>query len=101
MKNFPLYVWVVLVVVSLMMLYKMRAAAPGAAPMNGALHTVLGTDWCGFTTKQREQLDKKYGAHEYVNCEDKTNAGACAGVTGFPVTITPTGARVEGYNPNL
>lgn len=62
---------------------------------------VFGTDWCGYTTKQRKHLDSKYGAnsHTYVNCE--VNKGACKNMDGFPVTKTPEGNMVVGFNSTL
>ena len=60
---------------------------------------VYGTTWCGYTTKQREHLDKKYGkgSHIFIDC-DKEN---CPGITAFPVTEKSNGIRVKGFNQNL
>ena len=63
--------------------------------------TVYGTDWCGFTTKQRKHLDTKYGSnsHTYVNCDkDKSK---CQGMTAFPVTTLPSGKKVSGFNTTI
>ena len=61
--------------------------------------TVYGTDWCGYTTKQRKHLDSKYGAnsHTYVNCD----TADCPGMDGFPVTKLPSGKKVSGFNDSL
>lgn len=62
-------------------------------------YTVYGTTWCGYTTKQRDYLNNKYGrgSHTFVDC-DKTK---CPGMDGFPVTITKEGQRVEGFNETI
>ena len=61
--------------------------------------TVYGTTWCGYTTKQREYLDKKYGrnSHKFIDC-DKQN---CPGISAFPVTEKPDGTKVKGFNETL
>ena len=46
--------------------------------------TVYGADWCGWTTKQRDNLDAKGIDYEYVNCDN----GQCPEVVqGFPTTV--------------
>ena len=58
--------------------------------------TVFGTTWCGYTTKQREHLDKKYGkgSHDFIDCDTQD----CGDIDSFPVTETPRGERVRGFN---
>ena len=66
-------------------------------------YTVYGTTWCGYTTKQTDHLDKKYGSgsHTFVDCDKPENKGKCSGMDGFPVTITKDGTRVEGFNETI
>jgi len=66
-----------------------------------AKFVVYGTDWCGYTTKQRKYLDSKYGAnsHVYVNCEE--NPGECKDIKGFPVTKKSDGEMIVGFNSQL
>ncbi len=60
---------------------------------------VYGTEWCGYTTKQRNHLDNKYGkgSHKFVDCD----GGDCPGIDAFPVTKTPYGKMVKGFNTEL
>jgi len=65
--------------------------------------TVYGTTWCGYTTKQRDHLNKKYGrnSHAFIDCDKPGNKGKCGGMDGFPVTITKEGKRVEGFDTSI
>jgi len=78
----------------------MKNKAPSPSPTGGKF-TVYGTDWCGFTTKQRKHLDSKYGpgSHTYVNCEKDKNS--CSGMDAFPVTKTANGDMVKGFNTDI
>lgn len=55
--------------------------------------TVYGTDWCGWTSKQRDYLDGKGMAYTYVNCETES---CPAEVQGFP-TLNNNGTWSSGY----
>ena len=49
--------------------------------------TIYGTDWCGYTTRQKAAFDAKGIPYEYINCED----GKCpATVKAYP-TVSWTG----------
>ena len=79
-----------------MMMKKSKTVSPPA----GGKFVVYGTEWCGYTTKQRKHLDNKYGAgsHEFVDCD----SGDCPqGIDAFPVTKTPNGDMVKGFNTEL
>ena len=67
---------------------------------DGTKFVVYGTEWCGYTTKQRKHLDTKYGpgSHEFVDCD---NNRCPPGMNAFPVTKTPNGDMVEGFNTEL
>lgn len=78
----------------------MKKSKPKSPLPEGAKFVVYGTEWCGYTTKQRKHLDDKYGAgsHEFVDCDK----GDCPnGVDAFPVTKTPSGDMVKGFNTEL
>jgi len=62
---------------------------------------VYGTDWCGYTTKQRKHLDSKYGpgSHVYVNCEEHPEK--CKDMKGFPVTEKADGSVIVGFNSQI
>lgn len=66
---------------------------------NSNKFVVYGTEWCGYTTKQRKHLDNKYGpgSHKFIDC-DKTH---CPGINAFPVTKTPGGDMVKGFNVDI
>ena len=77
------------------MMKKSKSVSPA-----GGKFIVYGTEWCGYTTKQRKHLDNKYGAgsHEFVDCD----SGDCPqGIDAFPVTKTPSGDMVKGFNTEL
>ena len=65
--------------------------------------TVYGTTWCGYTTKQRDHLNNKYGrnSHAFIDCDKPGNKGKCVGMKGFPVTVTKQGKRVDGFNQSI
>lgn len=92
-------VGILAVVAAVMFMLKKNKVAP-APVATGGKFTVYGTDWCGYTTKQRDHLDQKYGkgSHEYVDCD---KGGCPPGVNAFPVTKTPQGKMVKGFNSEL
>ena len=100
-RNKKIIATLILVAFIGLLFVRSRAAEPSPSGSSNGGFTVYGTDWCGFTTKQRKQLDEKYGkdSHTYVNCEK--NKSACKGMDGFPVTHTPDGEKVVGFNPDL
>jgi hypothetical protein len=87
-----MYLGLLVLVVVALFVYKCR---------NGGKFTVYGTDWCGYTTKMRRFIDRKFGSgsHTYKNCDN----GECPqGIDGFPVTVNnETGKVVTGYNTNI
>ena len=89
---------VALVIFAAVVTIMKKSSSPSPSPP-GIKFTVYGTEWCGYTTKQRKHLDKKYGAgsHEFVDC-DKTD---CPGIDAFPVTKTPSGDMVKGFNVDI
>lgn len=53
--------------------------------------TIYGTDWCGFTTKQKDAFKAAEIPFDYVNCENDPDQ--CKGIDAYPV--------VKGYpGPN-
>ena len=57
--------------------------------------TVYGTNWCDWTKKQLEYLEKKGISHKYVNCEK--NKEICKDISGFPVMKNSKGEEIIGY----
>jgi glutaredoxin-related protein len=56
----------------------------------GGKFTVVGADWCGFTTKLVKELEEAQVEFEYVACDKYKEANGtdhvlCEGVLGFPV----------------
>lgn len=103
MKNFvkknKMYIALAIVVAVVAYYYFYKPGNSARDP--NATFTVFGTDWCGYTTKQRKHLDGKYGkgSHNYVNCETEE---CPSDVKGFPVTVhNGTGKRVDGFNTEL
>jgi len=64
---------------------------------------VYGTNWCGYTTKQKNHLKNNYGksSYKYVDCDKPKNKKLCKKFSGFPVTKTPNGKLVHGFNKNI
>lgn len=62
-------------------------------------YTVYGTTWCGYTTKQRDYLNNKYGrgSHKFVDCDKED----CKGLESFPMTVTKNGTKVTGFNETI
>ena len=98
-KRIVIGVSIVVIVVGLFITTRKLGGSPTRAPINSPKFVVYGTEWCGYTTKQRKHLDGKYGAgsHEFVDCDK----GNCPGVEAFPVTKTPSGEMVSGFNTEL
>jgi len=101
-KNYP--VVILLVILCLFVLRKgnkgcRKKPVVSAAPSAGSL-TVFGTEWCGWTTKQKEYLDDKGIEYEYVDCESSDGRTQCEAldVKGFPVMRTAEGKMLKGYN---
>ena len=94
-KNKMLVVAIIIAAVALYCIKTMKKAG------GKAKYTVYGTEWCGYTTKQRDHLDSKYGkgSHTFVDCDKE---GCPPDIKGFPVTVhNMTGERVEGFNTEL
>lgn len=89
---------VAIVILAIIVMALKRDPSPSPSS-NGNKFIVYGTEWCGYTTKQRKHLDKKYGprSHKFVDC-DKTH---CPGINAFPVTKTPSGDMVKGFNVDI
>ena len=50
--------------------------------------TVVGANWCGFTTRQITAIQKSDVPYQYIDCAtDKTNP-MCSDVRGFPTFKT-------------
>jgi len=45
--------------------------------------TIYGTDWCGYTTKQKKAFEDAKIPFDYVNCEK--SPGKCKGIHAYPV----------------
>ena len=88
----------VVTIVALMIIKDRLYKKPVAIAPSGK-YTVYGTDWCMYTKKQRDHLDQKYGSgsHVYVNCDNEN----CDGIDAFPVTKTPSGDIVKGFNVDI
>lgn len=97
-RNIMISVAVVVIAALAFAMFKRPGSKSSALPAEGKF-IVYGTEWCGYTTKQRKHLDDKYGAgsHEFVDCEK----GDCPGIDAFPVTKTPSGDMVKGFNTEL
>ena len=54
---------------------------------------VYGTDWCGWTQKQRTYLDNEGISYTFVNCDTQMCPEF---VTGLP-TLVNDGQVIEGY----
>lgn len=65
------------------------------APAGGRVR-VMGADWCGWTQRQKKELDIAGVEYEYIECTQKGNEELCVGVQGFP-TLEIEGARSAGY----
>ena len=90
---------IILIIITLSILCYYYMGQTKSKLPRGKKFIVYGTSWCGYTTKQRDYLDNKYGkgSHTYVDCE----TGDCNGIEAFPVTQTPDGNKVKGFNETL
>jgi len=95
---------IIVIIASVIALYAIRYYKSSTA--NGKSgsppkFTVLGTEWCGYTTKQRKHLDDKYGkgSHTYIDCDK--DKGKCEGLSAFPVTRDASGKETKGFNKDL
>lgn len=44
----------------------------------------MGADWCGWTQRQKKELDTAGVEYEYIECTQEGNEELCVGVQGFP-----------------
>ena len=97
-RNTMLGLFAIAILVVVVVAIKSKSS-PSVYPSGGKF-VVYGTEWCGYTTKQREHLDNKYGpgSHKFVDCD---NDKCPPGVNAFPVTKTPDGGMVKGFNTEL
>ncbi len=56
--------------------------------------TIYGTDWCGFTTKQKQAFNKKGVKYDYIDCGKFPDR--CKGISSYPV-VEHNGSRWEGF----
>ena len=72
------------------------AAAGGHHAAEGTCSIkVYGADWCGWTRKQKKELEENGVPHEYHDCS-KEGENCPSGIQGFP-TIEVNGKRTAGY----
>lgn len=92
---------IITVVISLYIFKYCKNRMSKNVPPGTVKFTVLGTDWCGYTTKQRKHLDDKYGkgSHTYIDCDKDKDK--CNGISAFPVTRTSDGREFKGFNKDL
>ena len=94
-KNKMLVAAVLVAIVALIYIKSSKNAS------SNAKFTIYGTEWCGYTTKQRDHLNSKYGSgsHEFVDCD---KGGCPSEIKGFPVTVdNTTGQRTDGFNTQI
>ena len=60
---------------------------------------IYGTDWCGYTTRQKEYFDNKKKSYKYINCDKKKDECTNLGIKAYPVTYITT--RYDGYNDDI
>jgi hypothetical protein len=77
------------------MFMNFRAAKKPAAQAASGGWTVYGSNKCGWTRKQTEEMDAKGVKYTFVDC-DKEN---CPGVSGFPTLKNDDGTVKVGYTP--
>ena len=73
-----------------------HAAAGGHHAAEGTCSIkVYGADWCGWTRKQKEELEKNGVNFDYYDCS-KDGEKCPSGIQGFP-TLEVNGKRTAGY----
>ena len=98
MHKFAIIIIAAVVALYIVKYCKTRMSKSSSGPTK---FTVLGTEWCGYTTKQRKHLDDKYGkgSHTYIDCDKEK--GKCEGLSAFPVTRDASGKETKGFNKDL
>ena len=61
---------------------------------------IYGTDWCGYTTRQKEYFDNKKKSYEYINWDEEKKKCTDLGIKAYPVTFIGT-TRYDGYNDDI
>jgi hypothetical protein len=61
--------------------------------------TLYGTEWCGYTTKQKQAFDKAQVLYDYVNCGEYPDK--CAGISSYPTVknYPAAGDSWVGFKP--
>jgi len=89
-----------LILLVLLVLWKMGIlklgydSVPGTVPTSGIV--VLGASFCGWCSKQKEELTNNNVDFKYVECTDPANASQCAGVSSYP-TVYINGKMFKGF----
>ncbi len=75
----------------------MKAASSGPSPSPGGSSgwTVYGSDKCGWTRKQKSDMESKGVQYTFVDCDTQS----CPGVSGFPTLKHSDGTVKVGYTP--
>ena len=60
---------------------------------------VYGADWCGWTQKQKAELQEHNIHHDFIDCTKDEHKAQCADITGFP-TIEHNGKKHPGFKPH-
>ena len=77
--------------------YLKKPGMPVHSAVSAGGVTIYGTDWCGFTQKQKDAFDARQIPYAYVNCDQTTCPSNVTAFGGFPfVTGYPTGGDSWG-----
>jgi len=53
--------------------------------LQAGIATIYGTDWCAYTTRQKQAFDEAHVPYRYVNCD--TMKDQCSGITSLPTVV--------------
>jgi hypothetical protein len=96
LKRWGLAVLIVAIVVGLlMMMMKKSSYESDSSSLGSGEWTVYGSNNCGWTRKQLENLDEKHISYSFIDCDKED----CGGVTAFPTLKNDDGTVKVGYTP--
>ena len=81
--------------VYMFMNFRAKALAPPPTNASAGGWTVYGSNKCGWTRKQTEEMDAKGVKYTFVDCDKES----CPGVSGFPTLKNDDGTVKVGYTP--
>ena len=75
--------------------WDIEGSSDGGGGGGGSSWKLYGSDKCGWTTKQKKEMDSKNVSYTFVDCDKES----CDGITSFPTLKNSDGTVKVGFTP--